>query len=148
MATNIERKIKKLKGKGIRASAAREAILQLMAEHPAPLSAAEILARLARRDVVVNKTTVYRELGFLQQKGMIKELQFGDLKKRYELMPEGHHHHLVCTMCHRVEDVELKNDLDLEERRIEKQKKFKIFQHSLEFFGLCAACQRAGVRSA
>lgn len=106
-----------------------------------PLSAAEILAGLARRRMIVNKTTVYRELDLLSGAGVLRELQFGDRKKRYEVAPEGHHHHLVCMECHRVEDIELPRDLDLQERQIERQKKFKILNHTLEFFGTCRDCQ-------
>lgn len=142
MTIKIEQQLEKLKEKGKRTSATRGAILQLLTDSPTPFSAAEILAGLVRRRMGVNKTTIYRELDLLCSEGVLRELQFGDRKKRYEVAPEGHHHHLVCTDCHRVEDVELKNDLDSEEKRIERMKKFKIARHSLEFFGICASCRR------
>ncbi len=142
MKKRIERYLSELKSGGKRESAARTVLLWVLEANSTPLSVPQILAALARRGKTVNKTTVYRELNTLLERGMVRELQFGDLKKRYELTPENHHHHLVCTRCHRVEDVELPRDLDFQERQIEKQKKFKILNHTLEFFGICAVCRR------
>jgi hypothetical protein len=61
--------------------------------------------------------------------------------KRYELLQEGHHHHVICSKCRKVQDVVLKVDLDAEEHKIQKDTGFKIQSHSLEFFGLCTDCQ-------
>ncbi|MEK7606577.1 MAG: transcriptional repressor [Patescibacteria group bacterium] len=146
MESKIEQQLAKLKEKGKRTSVARGAILQLLMENSTPLSAAEILAGLTRRSLGVNKTTVYRELELLCGEGVLRELEFGDRKKRYEMTSEGHHHHLVCTICRRVEDVELPRDLDLQERQIERQKKFKILNHTLEFFGICRDCKSGAKR--
>ena len=115
-------------------------MVALLVKAQAPLAALDILQVLEKKKLQVNKTTVYRELDFLGENNIVQEVEFGDKKKRYEIS-DKHHHHVVCVQCKRVEDVDLEKDLDMEERKIAKQKGYKIINHSLEFFGLCAKCK-------
>lgn len=126
---------------GYRLTSSRKAILQIFFNSKAPLSAAELNVRLEKLDVTVNKTTVYREIDFLKSQQVIRELPFGDGKKRYEKWPDNHHHHLVCISCDAIECIELKGCLKDEEEKILKENNFKTIQHSLEFQGICAKCQ-------
>lgn len=117
-------------------------LLSIFANHNAPLSAADLLASLKKKKLVVNKTTVYRQLAAMQERGVIREVIFGDRTARYELNEQGsHHHHLVCLKCHTVSDVDFPDDLSRQERTIWKKKKFKVLHHSLEFFGWCNECK-------
>ena len=51
------------------------------------------------------------------------------------------HHHLICTRCNAV--IEVEDDLLEElEDRIGKEYEFKIVDHSLQFFGICKQCQK------
>ncbi len=119
----------------------RKAFSAIFSSHSHPLSAQDIIDCLKKEELVVNKTTVYRELEFFLQEGLIKELHFGDRKKRYERTSLAHHHHLICLTCQKVEDVEIAGDLCKEEKRIMKDTGFIISHHSLEFFGTCSDCQ-------
>lgn len=130
-----------LKSQGYRITKARMALLDAFSEVQEPLSAADLLAELARRDRVVNKTTVYRELDFLLERGYIHEVSLRGKEKRYELTSAGHHHHLVCVRCETVEDIPLENELATTETTIRSATGFQVQSHSLEFFGLCVACQ-------
>jgi len=133
--------IKKLKEKGRRFSNTRKTILDLLIKIPKPLSSPDLQILFLKRGMGVNKTTIYRELSFLKEQNIVRELQFGDNTKRYEIMPDNHHHHIVCVNCEKIEDVELKRDLDREEKVIAQNKNFKVLHHSLEFFGICGKCQ-------
>lgn len=124
-----------LKAEGYKLTKTRKRIVDILLQSALPISVPEI-----REGLGVNKTTVYRELEFLLQKNIIREVEFGDGKKRYEITTGGHHHHIVCLHCGMVEDVELSSDLEKEESAIAKKKQFKIINHSLEFFGICARC--------
>jgi hypothetical protein len=68
-------------------------------------------------------------------------LDFGDGIKRYEASSGTHHHHFICTNCKGVSDINLKNELDTEERSLERIYNVTIKSHSLEFFGICSTCQ-------
>lgn len=130
-----------LRSRGFRLTAARKAILDILSSGHKPLSASELHGLLLKREVKSDRVTVYRELDFLEKQAVIQAVQFQDRNRRYELASLEHHHHLICQECKSVEDVNIKEDLEAQERTIEKQKNFKIMRHSLEFFGLCANCR-------
>jgi Fe2+ or Zn2+ uptake regulation protein len=120
---------------------AHRAILRVLEEGRAPLAETELRSRLLKRGVKVNKTTVYRQLAGLKERGAVKEIDFGDGKKRFESNAGEHHHHLVCTKCKRVDEVRLPGEFADLEKTISKHKKFTIIDHTLEFFGLCVNCK-------
>ena len=137
---NSEQILIKLKKDGHRFTKIRKSILDLLIKEPKPFSPLQLQKILLKNKISANKTTIYRELSFLKDQNVVVELQFKDNVKRYEIITEKHHHHIVCLNCDRVEDVELKKDLQREEKNIAKNKRFKIINHSLEFYGVCNNC--------
>ncbi len=135
--------LKELRAKGFRITRARSAMVRIFSGALSPLGAPEMAGLMAELGSSVNKTTIYRELEFLMGQGLITEVLVGDGIRRYELMPEGqhHHHHLVCNECSAVECVEVERCVEEHVRTIEKQNDFKVTDHSLKFFGLCAKCR-------
>lgn len=138
---NLEHILVQLKTDGHRFTQIRKAVLGLLVKSSEPLSSPNLQSLLLKKKISVNKTTVYRELAFLKTQNVVRELQFRDSAKRYEITPENHHHHIICINCEKIEDVELKKDLDKAEKVISRNMNFKIINHSLEFFGLCAKCK-------
>lgn len=132
---------KDLKSKGHRITKARSAIIKILVGIKSPLSVTDLNSKLRSGGVAVNKTTLYRELEFLLAEKIVKEINLGEDKKRYELAGSAHHHHLVCINCQSVVDIDLTNDLSKQEGIIRKTKGFKVINHSLEFFGLCKRCR-------
>ncbi len=116
-------------------------ILKSFKDAESPLSAVSLLEAFSKLNVSVHKTTIYRDLEKLSKLGIIKPIDFGDGVKRFELSDVNHHHHLICTKCTSIEDIELDKDLSKEEQKIEQTKQFKVSRHSLEFFGICKGCQ-------
>lgn len=132
-----------LKERGHRCTAVRQALLDLFVEEDKPLSVADLLAVFQARGLLVHKTTLYRELAFLQEQHILEVIRFQERHVRYELADEHtdrHHHHIVCTDCGHVQDVELPEDLARQELYLESVTPFVIQSHALEFFGLCGAC--------
>lgn len=136
-----------LKARGERLTPARRRIVELFVQSDAPLSADDLRTALAKKKVIVNKTTVYRELEFLLAAGFIRPLYLAGKSKYYELaLADEHHHHVVCRDCGRVEDVEvegLEKLLAPLEKRLAKKIKFADVRHNLEFFGWCGKCRTA-----
>ena len=119
----------------------RQAILEILRRHQGPLSIKEIQDRLS--DDGCDLATIYRSMHLLEEMGMVKRFHFGSGGARFELLNEGddgHHHHLVCTNCADVVELEECFPKELE-RRIANQNGFKSVTHKLEFFGLCPRCQ-------
>ncbi len=131
-----------LKQKKFKITKVRSGIITLFTQAKSPLAAKELLDYFHSIGLNINKTTVYRELAFLLGENIIKEIEFGEGQKRYELEDFKHHHHLICLKCRKVDDIELKTDLEKEEKRFLKENGFKVVNHSLEFFGYCQNCQK------
>jgi Fur family ferric uptake transcriptional regulator len=124
---------------GIRPTRARVSVLQELARERSDANAQAIHARLARRRKGVGLATVYRALGDLSESGVIDALPHGGAETHYRLCGEGHHHHLVCSRCHRV--VEL-TDCNLQEwlHHVGAKHGFEVTDHTLEVAGLCSDC--------
>jgi len=160
----MELAVQQLRKKGYRLTKQRKHILDTMPSRP--FSVTEAVAFLALRNVTIDKVTVYRSLDFFVNLGIASKTQFKDNVSKYELLRERehhhhvsktqfkdnvskyellrereHHHHVVCDGCGSIEDVPFDEDSML--RYIQKQTKFEIKSHLLEFFGLCTRCQRA-----
>ena len=87
-----------LKEKGYKFARIRKAILDLLVKSSDPLSSPDIQRLLSKKKVDANKTTVYRQLAFLKEQNLVRELQFGDNAKRYEIMPENHPPHCLYKL--------------------------------------------------
>ena len=122
-------------------TAPRESILNILRRHARPLSAREIFRALPRGDC--DLATVYRSLHLLEDMRMVKRFDLGTGGAKFELLSEGddgHHHHLVCTRCSDVVEIEGCFPAELE-RTIADDSGFTAVTHKLEFFGLCPRCQ-------
>jgi Fur family transcriptional regulator, ferric uptake regulator len=120
----------------------RAAILEILRHHAHPLTNKEIFSKLPEGEC--DLATVYRAVQMLEKLGMVKRFDFGDGAARYELVAEGddgHHHHLICTRCAEVVEIEECFPAEIE-RRIANQNGFQTVTHRLEFFGVCPACQK------
>jgi len=123
----------------IKKTPARVAVIQFLKKSKEPVDVSQIILYLRRMELSTNKVTVYRIMDYLYQNGIVDKMEFGEGKYRYEIK-KNHHHHLICTNCGKIEEVEGDFLKKLEEE-IYKTKRFKVKNHSLEFFGLCKDCQ-------
>jgi Fur family ferric uptake transcriptional regulator len=120
----------------------RAAILEILRQHPHPLTNKEILSAMPAGSC--DLATIYRSMHLLEKMGMVKRFDFGDGAARFELIIEGddgHHHHLICTKCSEVVEIEECFPIEIE-RRIAAANGFKSVTHKLEFFGICPDCQK------
>ncbi len=130
----------RLRGSAHKLTGPRLAILELMRQHPHPLTNKEIHAALP--EGCCDLATIYRSLHMLVKMDMVKRFDFGDGVARFELVTgeREHHHHLVCMECHRVVEVDECFVSELESA-MARRHGFKAVSHKLEFFGICPACQ-------
>lgn len=134
----------KLKAKESKLTTRRELILRVLLENKGKHLSAEEIYNLVKCEASdVGLATVYRALELFQEFSLIHAIDFGDGRKRYEFgMKEGqdhHHHHLVCTKCGKI--IEVNEDLLEElEKRVSKKHNFAITDHQLKIFGVCSQC--------
>jgi len=127
---------------GVRPTRQRVRVLQALAAEEHDATAQEIYARLRRRGERVGLATVYRTLSLLSQREVVDELAHRPSETCYRLCSPGHHHHLVCSKCHRVEELG-SCDLDPWLERTAGSRGFVPTSHTLEVVGLCAGCRAA-----
>ena len=88
----------------------------------------------------IGRATVFRSVEKLVDKGLLDRIEFADGTHHYRVCGGTHHHHLTCTQCHRVVEV----DLCLPNEQLNAlgdQNNFSIEGHSLSIFGRCGNCQ-------
>jgi Fur family ferric uptake transcriptional regulator len=131
----------RLRGKARRITGPRHAILDLLRVRKHPLTIKEIHELLPEGNC--DLATVYRSIHMLKELKLVQRFDFGDGVARFEMMAgddHGHHHHLVCTVCSRVVEIEECFPVNLEES-IASSNGFRAVTHKLEFFGTCPECQ-------
>lgn len=128
--------------KKLRASLLREQILSILGRAKKPLTAPDLLMRLERRDVVVHKTSLYRQLDALCVDGVVELVLLDTAIAHYEIV-RSHHHHVVCSQCHDVHCVgvkEIEHTVRSLERSIQRKTGFAVTAHQFSFSGICAKC--------
>ena len=120
-------------------------VLEALLEIKNPITVEDLQSKLQGK---VAKSTLYRVLNDLKKINIINEFTSPDNNIVIELSLEDdpHHHHLFCSDCGEVIDVELSNNfeklLTKEIKRVEKKFNFVIEDHRVEMFGRCTdLCQ-------
>lgn len=123
---------------------ARTSILDILKRAKKPIDVGEIIGRLESIKIKIDRVTVFRNINLLVKKGLVKKVEFNEGKYRYELSSLPHHHHLVCTKCGNVSDIEsisLHSEIEKMSKTVNKAFDFKIEEHKVEFFGKCKTCK-------
>lgn len=125
---------------GLRVTRQRLRVLDELAREPHDLTAQDLYRRLRDDGEKIGLATVYRTLGSLVEHGVVDTLAHSPGETCYRLCSDAHHHHLVCSECHRV--------VELGECGIEPwleaaaaREDFVPTGHRLEIVGVCAACR-------
>lgn len=88
----------------------------------------------------LGRATVYRAVEMLFGLGLLDRIEFADGTHHYRVCGSAHHHHLTCTQCHLVVEVDICLPVD-QFASIGKQTDFAIEGHSITLFGRCPACR-------
>jgi Fur family ferric uptake transcriptional regulator len=136
--------IQNLKKRGHRITAQREIILQIFRNEPHGnhLSAEELHDKLLRRGTNVSLATTYRTLKLLSSLGLLRELDFAEGHKHYELkQDELPHQHIICIGCNTTLEFE---DHFLEEagQKIGAKHSFEVIDAQFKIFGFCPNCRK------
>jgi Fur family ferric uptake transcriptional regulator len=135
-----------LKGKGYKFTGQRSAVLEVLVKYSGKhLSTDEIYTYVRESNPDVGIATVYRTLTLMEKLKLVEKLDLDDGFSRYELarQNEDHrHHHLICSRCGNVSEVE-EDLLDSLEEQILKKNDFLVTDHRVKFYGLCSKCRNA-----
>ena len=134
--------------KSLKKSDQRTAILDLMTSKQGHHTADELWGFLKKQHPDIGIATVYRTMKLFLDAGIVKELNI-DGTARYELTAEGHHDHLICTLCGKTVEV-TSPAIEKEQEAIAKKHGFELTDHTLLLIGRCGKCRskkQNGVRS-
>lgn len=131
-----EETVDKLEGVGYRVTRPRRAVVDAITHSTAPFTVEDICIALPR----VGRATVFRTMKLLHELDVVCRVPLEDGSVRYALSRGGHHHHLVCRSCGRVEEF---SDPGLDGLITSRASdlRFQLEGHSLELYGLCRECR-------
>ncbi|MUL34861.1 Fur family transcriptional regulator [Gloeocapsopsis dulcis] len=119
----------------------QERILKLLKSLNKAISAQDIYVELRNRNQSVGLATVYRALEALKLEGAVQVRTLASGESLYSSVQQDKHH-LTCLQCGRSIVINQCPVHELE-TQLHQAHRFKIFYHTLEFFGLCNQCQMA-----
>ena len=123
-----------------RATRQRAAVSALLDRLDDFRSAQEIHEELRKDGEGIGLTTVYRALQNLSESGEVDVLRTDSGEAVYRRCSTHHHHHLVCRRCGRTVEVEGPT-VESWAQRVADEHGFSDVSHTVEIFGVCAACQ-------
>jgi len=126
-----------LKNAGLKATLPRLRIINLFEQSKVRhLTAEDVYKQLLADGLDIGLATVYRVLTQFEQAGLLVRHHFESGKAVFELNQGGHHDHLVCLQCGRVEEF---FDAEIEKRQLKvaKERGFAIAEHALYLYAEC-----------
>lgn len=132
-----------LRADGLRYTASRRSVVEILASSNRPLTIPEILTF----DEELAQSSAYRNLNELITCGVVHRVISGEDHSHFELSEDltSHHHHLICTSCGRVDDVTLEDSteesLTAALDKVARSNGFAAQHHRLDVLGLCIDCK-------
>ncbi len=136
---------RRLSESGFRYTAGRRAVATAIQMASGPRTAAELATGSAG---FLPISSLYRTLSLFEDTGVLKKHHGPYGVARYELAEwlTGHHHHVVCVACGKIEDIEVPDRAESELHAIASalgsQAGFRVLDHALEVEGVCPTCDR------
>lgn len=132
---------KELKKVGLKATAPRIKILEILEKNKAGhVSAEDVYKILIDMEEDVGLATVYRVLTQFETAGLVKRHNFESGHSLFELNQGEHHDHLLCVKCGRVDEF-VDEMIESRQEAVAKNAGYKMTDHSLCIYGVCANCQ-------
>lgn len=116
----------------------QERILKVLKSLNRSISAQDLYIELRNLKQNTGLATVYRSLEALKLQGEVQVRTLANGESVYSSL-KSDRHHLTCVNCGISLPIDECPVHDLE-KQLEKSHTFKVYYHTLEFFGLCQKC--------
>jgi Fur family transcriptional regulator, ferric uptake regulator len=137
--SDLEALALKLEARGYRVTPSRRAVIASVLQQQGHFTVDDLLHRCRG----AGRATVFRTIRLLTELGVVCRVLLDDGSLHYRLSPRAHHHHhLVCSGCGSVRDLDDCAVTDLV-RELSNASGYEIEGHWLEFYGRCAECRQA-----
>lgn len=128
-----------LQAHGHKLTRPRRLVVETLVDQSRAMTASDLHRVLADRGVSL--ASIYRTLELLESMQLAEPVRQAGDEGRYIACKPDHHHHVICTGCWRVTDLDA-CILDPVTTAIHDQSDFDVESHILEFYGRCAVCRR------
>lgn len=132
-----------LESAGQRLTPQRLAIAQALATTGKEATVQELYDRVRRRHPYIGRATIFRSVDMLVEAGLAQRLERPGHVSAYIWCEPGHHHHLICTTCRAVEELDEHAVAPLAET-IAHERGFRVDHATLDFYGECRNCSSRG----
>ena len=142
MNKNLNLLIDALRNEGMRYTKQREIIWDEICRSSDHRDAEEIYLKINKNRRNVSRATVYRTIDVLVKNNLVRQLELGDGRKRFEnKLDSKHHDHIVCQKCGKIAEF---SDEKIESRQKEVAESlgYILLDHNLNMYGLCPDCQK------
>jgi Fur family ferric uptake transcriptional regulator len=136
--SDLEKISLKLEARGYRITPSRRAVIAGILAQTGQFAADDVVVRCRG----AGRATVFRTLRLLTELGVVCRVLNEDGNMRYLVSRRGHHHHLVCSGCGRVQDLDACAIGDMV-RELSAATGYEVDGHWLELYGRCAECRVA-----
>jgi len=132
----------RLKRDGQRYTRNRRALVEILRDAKQPQAIPDIL----RAEPELPQSSAYRNLTVLERSHVVRRVVTGEDFAHFELVEDltEHHHHLVCSNCGRVEDVQISSGLEQNMEQaldaVADRAGFRTVSHRLDLVGTCRNC--------
>ena len=138
LRTQIEPRVREA---GLKLTPQRFAVLEFLLKTPGHPTAEQIGADLNLNFPRASRATIYNTLNALRDAGLIHEVYVDGSVARYDTNLDKHHH-FVCGVCDKLEDVPLSSITSLPKSKLEAG--YVIENYEIVLRGICPSCNKAG----
>jgi Fur family ferric uptake transcriptional regulator len=131
--------LERLRRSNWRLTAQRRAVAEVLSGPDIHLTAEEVLSRAKEVLPEISRATVYNTLKELTDRGELEEVQIFPGPVHYDPNAVVRHHHLVCSRCGKIMDIQ-PYGLDSLELPPEARDGFRLEQIDVIFRGMCEEC--------
>ena len=140
--SSLEEAFDAVRGSGLRLSAARRVLLEVLSSARRPLSADAIASGLRGRHPASDLASTYRNLETLERLGIVRHVHVGHSPGLYALAGGTPREYLACERCDAVRVVRPEALDDIRETIRRRFGHVASFEH-FPLSGLCSACAEA-----
>jgi Fur family transcriptional regulator, ferric uptake regulator len=138
-AAGIEPLVAALDRAGYRLTGPRRAVAELIAAREGHFSAADLIDDARARRLGIGRATIFRALDLFAELSVLERLDLPTGEHAYvPCEPAGHHHHIVCSGCGRVTEIE---EVGLALEDVQRRTGWQVDSHRLELYGRCPRCR-------
>jgi Fe2+ or Zn2+ uptake regulation protein len=102
-------------------------------------SAADLIDDARARRLGIGRATIFRALDLFTELSALERLDLPTGEHAYvPCEPAGHHHHIVCSGCGRVTEIE---EVGLALEDVQRRTGWQVESHRLELYGRCPRCR-------